>query len=93
MTGAAATKVRHAHGVASLRTSPSALGSSVRLGLAVCACALGLLGGCAKPRQLGGSIAVNEAGLEGRIDAFCRLQDGAPQNPNERQQCLGEPLE
>jgi hypothetical protein len=86
-------EVRHAPGVAFLRTTLSSFRGSVRFGAALCACALCLLGGCAKPRQLGGSIAVNEAGLAGRIDAFCRLQDGAPQNPNERQQCLGEPLD
>lgn len=84
--------LRHAHGVTPVRTSRVRFGS-VRLGVALCACSLCLLGGCAKPRQLGGSIAVNEAGLEGRIDAFCRLQDGAPESPSERQQCLGEPLE
>ena len=51
-----------------------------------------LLSACGKPRQLGGPIAVNTSGLEGRIDAFCRLQDpGAP--PGERNQCLAEPLD
>ncbi len=48
--------------------------------------------GCAKPRQLGGSIAVSDAGLSGRIAAFCRLQDpSAAQSASG--ECLGEPLE
>jgi hypothetical protein len=48
--------------------------------------------GCAKPRQLGGSIAVSDAGLSGRIAAFCRLQDPSAAQSGSAE-CLGEPLE
>jgi hypothetical protein len=49
--------------------------------------------GCAKPRQLGGSIAVNGAGLPGRLAAFCRLQDPSAAGSTSSSECLAEPLE
>jgi hypothetical protein len=52
-----------------------------------------LLVGCSKPRQLGGSIAVSDAGVAGRIAAFCRLQDSNATVSSGEGSCLTEPLE
>lgn len=48
---------------------------------------------CAKPGQLGDSIAVNEAGLGGRVDTLCRLENPEAASVSARKECLGEPLE
>ncbi len=66
----------------------------MKTGCALCVSVLvgSVLLGCAKPRQLGGAIAVSDAGLSGRIAAFCRLQDPSAAQSGSAE-CLGEPLE